>query len=53
MMSAMREFDWSYEFGMYAGTAAAALVAILVASGLFLLARQLFKGVRRRRSERL
>lgn len=30
MTSAMREFDWSYEIGMYAGTAAGVLVLVLV-----------------------
>jgi len=39
----MREFDWGYELGMYAGTAAGVLVMVLVVGGLFLLARSLFK----------
>lgn len=53
MMAAMREFDWSYEFGMYAGTAAGVFAVVLVATGLFLAAAHLFKGARRRRAERL
>lgn len=53
MMAAMREFDWSYEFGMYAGIAVGIFAVALVATGLFLAAVHLLNGVRRRRSERL
>jgi len=42
-MSAMREFDWSYELGMYAGTAIGILVVALVVGGLLLLVRSWFK----------
>lgn len=45
-MSAMREFDWSYELAMYAGTLAGVLVMVLVIGGLPLLMRSLFKNWR-------
>lgn len=53
MTSAMREFDWGYELGMYAGTAVGVLVVVFVACGLVLLVRHLAKSSRHRRSERL
>lgn len=52
MMSPMREFDWSYELGMYAGTAAGVFALVLVVGGLILLVRFLLRGSRRRRLER-
>ena len=42
-MSAMREFDWSYELAMYAGTASGILAIALVVGPLVLLVRSLFK----------
>jgi hypothetical protein len=45
-MLAMREFDWSYELGMYAGTAAGLIAVAFVASGLFWLIRSLFRSSR-------
>lgn len=44
MMAAMREFDWSYELGMYAGTATAVLAVGLVAGGLVVLIRYVLRG---------
>lgn len=52
MMSAMREFEWSYEIGMYAGTAVGAFGLVLVGSALVLLFKILFKASPPRRSER-
>ena len=52
MMSAMRDFDWSYEIGMYAGTAAGVFALVLVVGGLILLVRFLSRGSRHRRPER-
>lgn len=52
MMSAMREFEWSYEIGMYAGTAVGMLGLILVGSAVVLLVKILFKASSSRRSER-
>lgn len=46
MLLPMREFDWSYEFGMYGGIAAGVLVVILVAGGLVLLIRYLVRSSR-------
>ena len=43
MMLPMREFDWSYEFGMYGGTAAGLLVILAVTGGVFLLLRYLVR----------
>jgi hypothetical protein len=48
----MREFDWSYEIGMYAGTAAGVLVLVLVVGGLVLLVRMLLRKISPSRSER-
>lgn len=45
-MSATREFDWSYEVAMYAGTATGILVVVLVVGGLVLLVGSLVKGPR-------
>ena len=47
-MSAMREFDWSYELAMYAGTVGGILATALAVGGLVLLVRPLFKGRRHR-----
>lgn len=52
MMSAMREFEWSYEIGMYAGTAAGVLGLVLVGGALVLLVKILLKANSSRRSER-
>jgi hypothetical protein len=52
MMSAFREFDWSYEIGMYAGTMAGVLTLALVVGGLILLVRALLGKTSSRRSER-
>ena len=43
MMSAMREFDWSYELAMYAGTATGMLVIALVVGALVFLVMSLFR----------
>ncbi len=48
MTSTMREFDWSYEIGMYAGTAAGMLALVL---GLILLVRALLRKIALRRSD--
>lgn len=48
----MREFDWSYEFGMYAGTAAGVLGLVIVVGALILVVRYLLKGGLRRRPDR-
>lgn len=50
-MSAMREFDWSYELGMYAGTATGILIIAVVVGGLVLLVQSLFRG--RRHGEKI
>lgn len=42
-MAAMREFDWSYELGMYVATAACLVVVVLLASGLIVLVRFLLR----------
>ncbi len=52
MMSAMREFDWSYEIGMYAGTAAGVLGLVLVVGALVLIVRFLLQGGLHRRRDR-
>lgn len=52
MASTMREFDWSYEIGMYAGTAAGLLALVLVVGGLILLVNALLKRISPGRSER-
>lgn len=46
MLLPMREFDWSYELGMYGGIAGGVLVVILVVSGLVLLIRYLVRSSR-------
>jgi hypothetical protein len=51
MTAPMREFDWSYEIGMYAGTAAGMLALALVVGGLILLVRALLKGSSSHRSD--
>ncbi len=51
MTSTMREFDWSYEIGMYAGTAAGMLALTLIVGGLFLLIRALLGKTSSRRSD--
>jgi hypothetical protein len=51
MTSTMREFDWSYEIGMYAGTAAGLLVMVLIVGGLILLVRVLLGKTSSRRSD--
>lgn len=43
MLLPMREFDWSYELGMYGGIAGGVLVVILVAAGLVLFVRYVFR----------
>ena len=48
----MREFDWSYELGMYAGTAAGVLGLILFVDGLILLGRALLRRISPHRPER-
>jgi hypothetical protein len=48
----MREFDWSYELGMYAGTAAGMLGLILVVGGLVLLVKMLLRRILPHRSGR-
>ena len=53
MMSAMREFNWDFQIGLYAGTATGVLVVVLAACGFLLLATSVTKSARRRRSERL
>jgi hypothetical protein len=53
MMSVMREFDWSYELGMYAGTAAGLVVVFAAGGGLVWLAELLLRGGWRHRSNRL
>ena len=50
MTAPMREFDWSYEIGMYAGTAAGMLALALIVGGLFLLVRALLGKSPSRRS---
>ncbi len=52
MTAPMREFDWSYELGMYAGTAAGVLGLILVVGGLILLGRGLLRRITHHRPER-
>ena len=47
----MREFDWSYELGMYAGTAAGVLGLILFVGGLILRVRALLGKTSSRRSD--
>ena len=51
MTAPMREFDWSYEIGMYAGTAAGMLALALVVGCLILLVRALLKGSSSHRSD--
>jgi hypothetical protein len=51
MTAPMREFDWSYEIGMYAGTAAGVLALVLVVGGLILLVRALLGRISPRRSD--
>lgn len=51
MTAPMREFDWSYEIGIYAGTAAGVLALALVVGGLILLARALLRKIAPRRSD--
>lgn len=51
-MAAVREFDWSYEASMYAGTAAGIFAVALLAAGLFVVVASLLNGARRRQSER-
>ena len=46
MTFAMREFDWSYELGMYAGTAAGLLVIVAATGGLCVLVGYLMRGSR-------
>jgi hypothetical protein len=50
MTAALREFDWSYELAMYAGTGAGALIVFAVVGGLILGVRYLFRGDRNHRS---
>lgn len=52
MTAALREFDWSYELAMYAGTGAFVLIAIAVAGGLILGVRYLYRSGRHRRSSK-
>lgn len=40
-MSAMREFEWSFNLGLFAGAAAIALGVVLTVGALFLLGRAL------------
>ena len=51
MTAPMREFDRSYEIGMYAGTAAGMLALALVVGGLILLVRALLGKTSSRRSD--
>ena len=51
MTAPMREFDWSYEIGMHAGTAAGMLALALVVGGLILLVRALLMGSSSHRSD--
>lgn len=46
MLLPMREFDWSYELGMYAGTAAGLLVISVVTGSVVLLIRYLVRSSR-------
>jgi hypothetical protein len=48
-----REFNLVEELAMYAGTAASLLVIFIVAGGLFLLARHLFKNGHLSRAKKL
>ena len=52
MTAAFREFDWSYEIGMYAGTLVGVLALVLVVGGFILLIRALLGKIASRRSER-
>jgi hypothetical protein len=49
----MREFDWSYELGMYAGTAAGLLVCFFTVGGFVVLVNLLWRGHRHRRSDKM
>jgi hypothetical protein len=51
MTVAVREFDWSYELGMYAGVTVAILLVLLAVGGLAAFAAFLVRGGRRRRSD--
>ena len=51
MNAPMREFEWSYETGMYAGTAAGMLALALVVGGLILLVRALLGKTSSRRPD--
>jgi hypothetical protein len=51
MTYAMREFDWSLQLGMYAGTAAGMLALALIVGGLILLVRALLRKISPRRSD--
>ncbi|MBI3434517.1 MAG: hypothetical protein HY056_05495 [Proteobacteria bacterium] len=48
-MLAMREFDWSYELAMYAGTAACLVFVALLVGGTFAVVGFLLRRNRRRR----
>lgn len=51
MMAALREFDWSYELAMYAGTGAFALIAFAAVCVVVLGVRYLLRSDRNRRSD--
>lgn len=51
MVATLKEFDWSYELAMYAGTGACALIAFAAVGGVVLGVRYLLRGDRNRRSD--
>ncbi len=51
MIAILKEFDWSYELAMYAGTGTFALIALAAIGGVVLGVRYLLRSGRDRRSD--